>query len=94
MNTTKIFTAIAIALLITARVNAQTVSKEGKSSQKPETFAANGVCGMCKDRIEKGLKMEGNSKAEWDQKTNLTAEDAKTILYNFNCAYFGITLYP
>lgn len=33
---------------------------------KTETFKVYGNCDMCKNRIEKAVKIEGVSKAEWD----------------------------
>ena len=71
MKTVKILTTVIVAFLISAGVNAQTSSKENKQGPKTETFAANGACGMCKDRIEKGLKIDGISSAEWDKKTKM-----------------------
>ena len=36
-----------------------------------DTIKVLGSCGMCKTRIEKAAKVEGVSKAEWNQKTNM-----------------------
>jgi copper chaperone CopZ len=60
-----------VTLLISTGVNGQTSSKDSKQATKTESFKANGECGMCKTRIEKGLKMDGISNAEWDQKTKM-----------------------
>ena len=70
MKTARIFTTILIAIFISAGINAQTTSK-GVASTRTESFKANGECGMCKTRIEKGLKIDGITKAEWDQKTKM-----------------------
>lgn len=35
------------------------------------TFKVSGACGMCKQRIEKSLKIKGISKAKWDVPTNM-----------------------
>ncbi len=71
MKTVKILTAIMVALLLSTGINGQTASKDSKPATKTESFKANGACGMCKTRIEDGLKMAGISKAEWDQKTKM-----------------------
>lgn len=67
MKTIKILTAIVITLLISTGINGQTTAK----GPKTETFKVNGACGMCKTRIENGLKLDGVTKAEWDQKTKM-----------------------
>jgi len=36
------------------------------AQSKTETFKVNGNCGMCKSRIEKAVKTEGVTKADWD----------------------------
>lgn len=46
-------------------------TKTGDGLTKTETIKVSGKCGMCKTRIEKAAKLEGVSKAEWDQKTNM-----------------------
>lgn len=77
MKTVKILTAVIIALLISTGVNGQSSSKDSKQAIKTESFKANGACGMCKTRIENGLKMNGISKAEWDKTTKMV-----TVTYN------------
>jgi mercuric ion binding protein len=71
MKTIKILSAVIIILLISSGVNGQTTSKDNTKGPKTETFKVNGACGMCKTRIEDGLKIDGVSKAEWDQKTKM-----------------------
>ncbi len=39
------------------------------SDIKTDTINVNGACGMCKSRIEKNLKMEGISSANWNKET-------------------------
>jgi len=70
MKTIKILTAFVIAMLISTGVYGQT-TKDNSKGPKTETFNVNGACGMCKTRIENGLKMDGITKAEWDQKTKV-----------------------
>ncbi len=40
-------------------------------SQIDTSLVVNGVCGMCQSTIEKAAKMEGVSKAKWDQDTKI-----------------------
>jgi mercuric ion binding protein len=70
MKMIKILSAIIIAMLISTGINGQT-TKDNLKGPKTESFKVNGECGMCKTRIENGLKMDGISKAEWDQKTKM-----------------------
>jgi copper chaperone CopZ len=69
MKTLRILAALFIAVILTTGLNGQTTAKSSDKGPKTETFKANGACGMCKTRIENGLKMDGISKATWDQKT-------------------------
>jgi copper chaperone CopZ len=71
MRAVKVFGAILLSLLVSAGLSAQTGKKDGKPELKTESFKANGACGMCKNRIENGLKMEGISKAEWSKETKM-----------------------
>jgi mercuric ion binding protein len=70
MKTIKFLSVIVIAMLISTGVNGQT-TKDNAKGPKTETFKVNGACGMCKTRIENGLKMDGVTKADWDQKTKM-----------------------
>ncbi|WP_132050883.1 TonB-dependent receptor domain-containing protein [Pseudocnuella soli] len=45
---------------------AQTATQDSSA-----TFKVSGACGMCKQRIEKSLKIKGVSKAKWDVPTNM-----------------------
>lgn len=42
-----------------------------------DSIQVNGACGMCKSRIEKNLKMEGISSANWNKET-------KVLLISYN----------
>ena len=44
---------------------------------KTAEFKVEGVCGMCKDRIENGALIKGVKKAEWDKETEMI-----TVIYN------------
>jgi copper chaperone CopZ len=59
---------ISIIILITGTLSAQV---------KTDTFAVNGNCNMCKERIEKAADIKGVSFANWDVKTNKL-----TVKYN------------
>lgn len=47
------------------------------TSDTTATFAVRGACGICKQRIEKSLKIKGVSKATWDVQTKQV-----TVIYN------------
>ena len=47
-----------------------------------ETFKVWGNCDMCKARIEKGLKMDGISKAIWDKKSKIVTIAYDPMLIN------------
>jgi len=44
---------------------------------KTAEFKVEGVCDMCKERIENGALIKGVKKAEWDKETKMI-----TVLYN------------
>jgi copper chaperone CopZ len=71
MKIIKILSAALVAMLISTVAIGQTTANNNLKGPKTETFKVNGECGMCKTRIEKGLKMDGITKAEWDQKTKM-----------------------
>ena len=74
-----IFTIVLLAVFgITT--SAQTAT-ENSAQQKTETFKVWGKCDMCKTRIEKAVKAEGATSANWDTKTQMLAvtfDPAKT----------------
>jgi periplasmic mercuric ion binding protein len=53
---------LAVVALISTSLFAQT---------KTDTIKVWGNCGMCENRIEKALKMEGVTRATWDSDTQL-----------------------
>jgi copper chaperone CopZ len=71
MKTIKIIASVIIMLLLSTGMNGQTAAKENAKGPKTESFKVNGACGMCKTRIENGLKMDGVTKAEWDKTTKM-----------------------
>jgi periplasmic mercuric ion binding protein len=80
MKTISFFITIVFLVAVAINSPAQSGTK-ASGQQKTEAFKVWGKCDMCKNRIEKGLKMEGISKAGWDEKTQLatvTYDPAKT----------------
>ena len=53
------------------------VSGTAFAQEKTENIKVFGNCGMCKNRIEKNLKMEGITVAKWDIDTKIL-----TVTYN------------
>ncbi len=70
MKTMKAIFSLTIVLLMTAGLYGQT-AKNSQPATRTESFKVFGNCDMCKDRIEKGLKMDGITKATWDDKTKM-----------------------
>ncbi|HZY24430.1 MAG TPA: heavy-metal-associated domain-containing protein [Bacteroidales bacterium] len=80
MKTTKILLAIILLSTLGMTISAQTTAK-APTQQKTETFKVWGKCDMCKARIEKTVKAEGATSANWDLKTQMLAvtfDPAKT----------------
>jgi len=68
---TIIFSIFLITLFLPAEV--YPVAGDVKTVE----FKVEGVCGMCKDRIENGALIKGVKKAEWDKETEML-----TVIYN------------
>jgi cytochrome oxidase Cu insertion factor (SCO1/SenC/PrrC family) len=73
MKTTKIIFAVLFTLLSGGIVSAQTQAQKNttQTAAKTETFKVWGACEMCKTRIEKTVKAEGVTTANWDEKTQM-----------------------
>lgn len=81
MKTVKIFLATLFIFAIGISASAQANNQGGKSTPKTETFKVWGACSMCKARIEKTVKTEGATAADWDSKTlmlTVTFDPSKT----------------
>lgn len=65
------FMFIAIFAMISSTLFAQT------TTEKTDTIKVYGECGMCKNRIQKTLKIDGISSAVWDVDTKML-----TVTYN------------
>jgi periplasmic mercuric ion binding protein len=72
MKTVKLFLAVVLLTAFGLSTSAQTTSKPSTQS-KTETFKVWGKCEMCKARIEKAVKAEGATSANWDEKTLMLA---------------------
>ena len=70
MKTVKLFFAIVLISSFGISIPAQT-AVNATSSQKTETFKVWGKCEMCKTRIEKAVKTEGATTADWNIKTSM-----------------------
>ncbi len=59
----------SIKLMLTATLVASSAFLFAQSNAKTDTIKVYGECSMCKNRIEKSLKVEGISIAAWDEGT-------------------------
>jgi periplasmic mercuric ion binding protein len=71
MKTIKFIATAVLAVLLGATSFAQMKDHSKMVATKTETFKVMGNCGQCKARIEKAAKVEGVSKAEWNDETKL-----------------------
>jgi periplasmic mercuric ion binding protein len=80
MKKIKIFFAIALLTAFGVTTSAQTVSTSSMQT-KTATFKVWGKCDMCKARIEKAVRSDGATSADWNVKTKMLAvtyDPAKT----------------
>jgi len=68
--------AVIMSSVLSAQVNTNAVVKT-------ETINVSGNCGMCKSRIEKAAKLEGVSKATWNQ-------DSHKLVVTYNSSKVNI----
>ena len=73
MRTLKFIIAAILAVVMGITSIAQTHGHSKMAATKTETFKVWGNCEMCKARIEKAAKINGVSKAEWNDDTKLLA---------------------
>jgi periplasmic mercuric ion binding protein len=86
MKTIRFFFAVLLITTISSNLTAQTTTGSS-DKQKTETFKVWGNCDMCKNRIEKAVKSEGASTADWNTKTKLltvTFDPSKTSVDAFS----------
>ena len=83
MKTLRIFLSVLFAVILGVTASAQTHEhmKMDMQTAKTETFKVWGNCDLCKARIEKAVKVEGVTNADWSTKTKLltvTFDPSKT----------------
>ncbi|HAN00218.1 MAG TPA: ATPase [Marinilabiliales bacterium] len=71
MKTLKFIVITAFTVLLGITSYAQTHDHSKMAVTKTDTIKVSGNCGMCKTRIEKAAKIEGVSKAEWNDETKM-----------------------
>ncbi len=71
MKSLKYFLVAIIAISVSASSYAQMTDHSQMSATKTETIKVSGKCESCKARIEKAAKVEGVTKADWNEKTKL-----------------------
>jgi mercuric ion binding protein len=69
MKTVKFILVTFLTVLVVAGCNSQNQNK--KTTSKTEEIKVLGECGMCKDRIEGAMKVDGIAEAVWNQETKL-----------------------
>jgi mercuric ion binding protein len=85
MKTMKLFLVIVLFTSIGITTSAQTGTKA--SGSKSESFKVWGNCDLCKARIEKAVKSEGATSADWNTKTKIltvTFDPVKTSVDAFS----------
>jgi periplasmic mercuric ion binding protein len=86
MKTIKLFLVLIMLTAITEMLIAQSTNTTS-GNQKTETFKVWGNCNMCKNRIEKAVKEDGASTADWNTKTKIltvTFDPSKTSVDSFS----------
>jgi len=69
MKTVKLILVTFFAVLMVAGCNSQNQNK--KVTSTTEEIKVLGECGMCKERIEDAMKIDGIAEAVWNQETKL-----------------------
>jgi mercuric ion binding protein len=59
------------SVLINVPVNAQNTKSQQKTELQTSKFKVWGNCGTCKKNIEKAVKIEGVTKADWNKDTKI-----------------------
>ncbi len=77
MKNAKIIIVSMLVFFIGTAVYGQKTDHSKASTEKTATIKVWGNCDMCKARIEKAAKVDGVSKAVWDEKTK-----DLTLVYN------------
>jgi hypothetical protein len=69
MKTVKFILVTFLAVLVVAACNSR--NQNNKTTSKTDEIKVLGECGMCKDRIEGAMKVDGIAGAVWNQETKL-----------------------
>ena len=86
MKTIKILSVIILLTAIAFNSSAQAGIKAA-GQQKTETLKVWGNCDMCKTRIEKAVKADGATSADWNKTTKIltvTFDPSKTSVDSFS----------
>ncbi len=86
MQKIKLFLILVMITTISGTVIAQTTAGN-QGNQKTATFKVWGNCDMCKARIEKSVKSEGATTADWNKNTKIltvTFDPSKTSVDSFS----------
>lgn len=81
MKTVKLFITVLFTVVLVLNATAQTHDHSKMTTTTKETFKVLGNCDMCKARIEKTVKAEGATSADWNVKSKMLTvyfEQAKT----------------
>lgn len=62
---------LIIILIAMFTISVNLFGQEKSSKVKTESFEVDGVCGMCKDRIENAALIKGVKLATWDKDTQM-----------------------
>jgi copper chaperone CopZ len=87
MKTVKLFFTVLFTVILGMNVSSQSHDHSKMAAAKTVTFKVWGNCDMCKARIEKAVKAEGATSADWDVKSKIltvTFEPAKTSVDGLN----------
>jgi len=87
MKTVKLIITSLFVVVLGLNIAAQTHDHMNMSATKTETLKVWGNCDECKARIEKTVKAEGATSADWNIKTKIltvTFDPAKTNIDSFS----------
>jgi mercuric ion binding protein len=87
MKTVKIFLPTLFIMVMSVTLSAQSQGHINMTTSKTVTFKVWGNCDECKNRIEKTVKTEGATSADWNVKTKIltvTFDPAKTSVDSFS----------
>jgi len=86
MKTIKVLSVVILLTALAINSSAQAGAK-ATGQQKTETLKVWGNCDMCKARIEKAVKADGATSADWNKNTKIltvTFDPSKTSVDSFS----------